>query len=214
MTIALRGIVDLFRKADCAADVHRRVLGFSISHDDRNARIYAHYPEINGEQTTFWRRTVREINIGDPASTWISHQFTLNTCQTFAPSLLARLKAVIDRLPDPVVHTSEPVGVDDLSVVSSQDDPSAPESQDDGSGKPRKPGGLQAELRNMVQSLQRQLEQQRRDTEQQRKDLLTQLDQQRKDSEQQRKDSEQQRIELMQIFKQQSEQIKELTRKS
>lgn len=247
MTIALRGIVDLFRKANRAADVHRRALGFSISHDDRTARIFAHYPEIDGEQTTFWRETIQEVNIGDKP--WISHQFTLNVCQIFAPRLLARLRTVIDQLPDPAIQAFEPVTIDNLSVMSSQEDSSAPDSQDEGLKKPRKPVGLNVELRNMIQNLQRQLEQQRSDAEQQRRDLLSQmerqLEQQRKDTEQQRrdaeqqrrdaeqqrrdteqqrrdlliqleqqrKDSEQQRIELMRILKEQSEQIKELTRK-
>ncbi|KAJ9616184.1 hypothetical protein H2204_014028 [Knufia peltigerae] len=218
MTVALRGIVDVFRKANRASEVHRRVLGYSISHDDRSVRIYAHYPEVQGENTLYYRETIKELNVGDKSGEyrWISYQFTLNVCQIFAPALLKRLTAVIDELPDPLTRTLEPANIDDLSVQSSQDDSSAPESQDEGFRKPQRGRGLNAEFRTMIQNLQRQLEQQRKDSEQQRKDakdrealLVAQLEQQRKDSEQQRKDSEQQRKELVQLLKQQSDQLKE-----
>ncbi|KIW36237.1 hypothetical protein, variant [Exophiala oligosperma] len=224
MTVALRGIVDVFRRANCASEVHRRALGYSISHDDRSVRIYAHYPEVQGENTLYYRETIKELNVGDKSGEyrWISYQFTLNVCQIFAPALLKRLTAVIDELPDPLTRTLEPANIDDLSVQSSQDDSSAPESQDEGFRKPQRGRGLNAEFRTMIQNLQRQLEQQRKDFEQQRKDseqqrkdakdretmLVTQLEQQRKDSEQQRKDSEQQRKELVQLLKQQSDQLK------
>ncbi|KAJ9611864.1 uncharacterized protein PV06_11220 [Exophiala oligosperma] len=193
MTVALRGIVDVFRKANRASEVHRRALGYSISHDDRSVRIYAHYPEVDGENTLYFRETIKELNVGDERGEhrWISHQFTLNVCQIFAPDLLRRLTAVIDELPDPITSTLEPANIDDLSVQSSQDDSSAPESQDEGFRKPQRGRGLNAEFRTMIQNLQRQLEQQR------------------KDSEQQRKDSEQQRKELVQLLRQQSDQIKQ-----
>jgi hypothetical protein len=52
MTIALRGMVELYRRAGHVMDIHRRILGFSISHDDKSVRIYGHYPEIDGEKTS------------------------------------------------------------------------------------------------------------------------------------------------------------------
>ncbi|KIW09745.1 hypothetical protein PV08_12029 [Exophiala spinifera] len=210
MTVALRGIVDVFRKANRASEVHRRALGYSISHDDRSVRIYAHYPEVEGDNTSYFRETIKELNIGDERGEhrWISHQFTLNVCQIFAPALLKRLTAVIDELPDPLTRTLEPASMDELSVQSSQDDSSAPESQDEGFRKPPRGRGLNAEFRTMIQNLQRQLEQQRKDAKDRETLLAAQLEQQRKDSEQQRKDSEQQRKELVQLLKQQSDQIK------
>lgn len=128
MTIALRGIVAVFRKADRASDVHRRALGFSISHDDQDARIYAHYPEVERENTLYFRDTIKVLNFGDEKGQhrWLCYQFTLNVCQIFAPALLKRLTAVIDELPDPLTRTLEPANIDDLSVQSSQEDSSAP----------------------------------------------------------------------------------------
>ncbi|KEF50809.1 uncharacterized protein A1O9_13139 [Exophiala aquamarina CBS 119918] len=208
MTIALRGIVDLYRKANRSSEVHRRALGFSISHDDNSARIYAHYPELDGDNTTYWCDRIKELNFGDGKGKekWKCHQFTLNVCQYFALPLLERLKTVIDQLPDPDdTQALEAIAtLDDISFLSSQDDTSAPEFQDESFRKPRRAGGLNPELRTMIQNLQRQLEQQRQDTEHQRKDaeqqraiLMAQLERQRQDTEYQRKDAEQQRAVLM-----------------
>jgi hypothetical protein len=58
MTVALRGIVDLFRKANRASEAHRRALGFSISHDDRSVRIHVHYPDIDSEKPTDYCETI------------------------------------------------------------------------------------------------------------------------------------------------------------
>lgn len=46
MTIATRARVELYHRAGRLADIHRRVSGFSISHDDKSVRIYAHYAEV------------------------------------------------------------------------------------------------------------------------------------------------------------------------
>ena len=239
MTIALRAIVDDYRKAGRSSDVHRRVLTYSISHDDNGVRIYAHYPEIDGDKITFWRDTLKEYGFGSDKGRekWTCYQFTLNVCEIFALPFIKRLKLVIDELPDPTVQPPDlATAFDDISVQASQDDTSAPESLDGNFKKPRTARGLNAELRNMIQSLQRQLEQQRQDSEQQRLVLVaqieqqkqdverrealltTQLEQQRKDMkdretvlttklEQQRKESEQQQKELMIILRQQGEQM-------
>jgi len=163
-TIALRGIVDLYREANRASEVHGRALAFSISPDDNRVRIYVHHPEINGDETTFWRETLKEFNFGNEQGKekWVCYQFTPNVCQIFALSLVERLKAVIDQLPDPIMQSLEPAAsYDEASVLGSQDDASALEIRDEGFRKPRKAGGLNAELPNMIQSLQRQLEQQK-----------------------------------------------------
>lgn len=67
---------------------------------------------------------------------------------------------------DPASQSFEPAAIlDDASILSSQDEPGVSGSQDDNSTKTRISGGLNAELRNMIQSLQRQLEQQRQHSE-------------------------------------------------
>ena len=202
MTIHMRGIVDLYRKINRPNDVHGRVLGFSISHDDNAERIHAYYPEINGDETTYWRETLGGFVFGNDSGKdkWTSYQFTLNVCQTFALPLVKCLKAVIDELSDPLPQSLELAAtLEDVSVQGSQDDLSVPESQD-------------SELRNMIQMLQRQVERQAEDADRQQREareretlLLTQLEQQQKTSEQQQK-----LIELMGMLKEQREEIKGL----
>lgn len=47
MCIALRAVVSLCQAAGCTEEVHRRILGFSISHDLGGLRIHGYYPEID-----------------------------------------------------------------------------------------------------------------------------------------------------------------------
>ncbi|OQU96262.1 hypothetical protein CLAIMM_02369 [Cladophialophora immunda] len=49
MSVALRGIVDLYRRANCVSEVHQRALGFLIFSDDSNAVVSVHYPEIDAQ---------------------------------------------------------------------------------------------------------------------------------------------------------------------
>jgi hypothetical protein len=44
MTLAVRGVVELFRLVKREKELDREILAFSISHDDRTVRIYGHYP--------------------------------------------------------------------------------------------------------------------------------------------------------------------------
>ncbi|KUJ12169.1 uncharacterized protein LY89DRAFT_700094 [Mollisia scopiformis] len=55
MTIAVRGIVELFRLVKRENKLHREILAFSLSHDHRTVKIYGHYPIINRSKTTFYR---------------------------------------------------------------------------------------------------------------------------------------------------------------
>jgi hypothetical protein len=44
MTLAVRGIVELFKLVGREKELHREILAFSISHNDESVRIYGHYP--------------------------------------------------------------------------------------------------------------------------------------------------------------------------
>jgi hypothetical protein len=48
MTIAVRGIVELYRLVKREKELHREIITLSISHDHRTVRIYGHYPVIDG----------------------------------------------------------------------------------------------------------------------------------------------------------------------
>jgi hypothetical protein len=62
ITIAVRGIVELFRLVKREKELHQKILAFSISHDHETVRIHGHYPVIDGNETTFYRHPIRKFD--------------------------------------------------------------------------------------------------------------------------------------------------------
>ena len=58
MTMAVGGIVELFKVVKREKELHREILNFSISHDHRKVRIYGHCPIIEGYETTLYRHPI------------------------------------------------------------------------------------------------------------------------------------------------------------
>jgi hypothetical protein len=101
MTLAVRAIVELFRLVGREMELHREILAFSISHDDRSARIYGHYPEIDGKDTRYYRHPIREFSFTalDGKEKWTAYRFTKNVYDTWIPSHFKRLCSAIDQIP-------------------------------------------------------------------------------------------------------------------
>ncbi|KAL8645586.1 MAG: hypothetical protein Q9210_006623, partial [Variospora velana] len=80
MTVAVRGVVKLYRIVRRAQELHRKILGFSISHDHRTVKIYSHYAEIDGPETTYYRHILEEFAIlgKDVTSAPSSRDITFN----------------------------------------------------------------------------------------------------------------------------------------
>jgi hypothetical protein len=229
MTIAVRGVVELFRKIGRPMDVHRRALGFSISYDENVVRLYAHYPEIDGDKTSFWRYTIEDFTLRhhDGENKWTCYTFTRNIYEKFVPVYLKVLQRAIDQLPDPLEASFESAitATDEESALSSQEIPSSQESE---FRKPRQTRGLNAELRTMIQNLQKQLEKQREESKQQlelqqkkaeqqlelqQKKAEQQLELQQKQAEKQREESKHQLDQLTLLLQQQSEQLNQLLKR-
>jgi hypothetical protein len=62
ITLAVRGVVKLFRLVKRKKELYREILAFSVSHDHRTVRIYSYYPVINRKRTTFYRHPIREFS--------------------------------------------------------------------------------------------------------------------------------------------------------
>ena len=101
MTLAVRGIVELFRLLNRERELHREILGFSISHDHRTVRIYGHYPIIDGVKTTFYRHPIHTFDFTalEGKEKWTAYKFTKNVYDIWMPSHLKRICSVIDDLP-------------------------------------------------------------------------------------------------------------------
>ncbi|KAH6665192.1 hypothetical protein B0J14DRAFT_620938 [Halenospora varia] len=94
MTIAVRGIVELFKLVKREKELYQEILAFSISYNHRTVRIYGHYPIIDGNKTTFYRHPIYTFDFTalDGREKWTAYKICL----------------VIDKLPP------------DLDIMSSQ----------------------------------------------------------------------------------------------
>jgi len=101
MTLAVRAIVELFRLIGREMELHREILAFSISHDNRTVRIYGHYPVIEGKETTFYRHPIHTFDFTalDGRERWTAYKFTKNVYHTWMPAHFKRMCSVIDKLP-------------------------------------------------------------------------------------------------------------------
>ena len=105
MTLAVRGVVELFRLVKREQELHREILAFSISHDNETVRIYGHYPEIEGKRTTFYRHPIDKFSFTrlDGKEKWTAYKFTKSVYDTRMPAHFKRLCSAIDAIP-PDIH--------------------------------------------------------------------------------------------------------------
>lgn len=61
MTLAVRGIVHLFRHVHREEELHHRVIAFSISHIDSFIKHHGHYAEKHGQNTKYYRHTIKSF---------------------------------------------------------------------------------------------------------------------------------------------------------
>lgn len=101
MTLAVRGVVEIFRLAKREKELDREILAFSISHNDREVRIYGHYPVINGKDISYHRYTIHAFDFAvfDGREKWTAYKFTKNVYDIWMPDHLRRLCSAIDQLP-------------------------------------------------------------------------------------------------------------------
>ncbi|KAL8830306.1 MAG: hypothetical protein Q9170_005789 [Blastenia crenularia] len=110
MTLALRGIVELFRLAGREKEVHRELLTFSISHDHRTVRLYGHYPVVDGLKTRIYRHAIRTFDITDldGKERWTTYNFT-RAVYDYSLTLLKNIRSVMNELPaDLNLQSSQP----------------------------------------------------------------------------------------------------------
>lgn len=101
MTVAVRGVVELYKAVNREQELHREILAFSVSHDHTAVRIYGHYALIEDKQTTFYRHTIRKFYFTDQdgKERWTAYKFTRNIYDIWMPTHLQRLHSAIDQIP-------------------------------------------------------------------------------------------------------------------
>jgi hypothetical protein len=101
MTLAVRGIVELFRAVKREDEVNRKILAFSLSHDHQSVRIYGHYPVITGKDTKYYRHPIRNFVFTelDGKEKWTAYRFTKNVYDTWMPKHFENICSAINELP-------------------------------------------------------------------------------------------------------------------
>ncbi|KAL8748256.1 MAG: hypothetical protein Q9184_007460, partial [Pyrenodesmia sp. 2 TL-2023] len=101
MSVAARGIVELFKTVKRHKELDRRLLTFSISHDHRSVRIYGHYPVIDGDEYTFYRYSIDDFSItaGGGRAKWLAYKFVKSVYDIHSTALLKDICSAIDDLP-------------------------------------------------------------------------------------------------------------------
>ena len=101
MTVAIRGVVELFRGVGREQEIDREILGFSLSHDHESVRIWGHYPVMNGTKATFWRHPIRSFYFTEQngKERWTAYTFTKNIYDIWMPIHFKRLSSAINDLP-------------------------------------------------------------------------------------------------------------------
>ncbi|KAK4137560.1 hypothetical protein BT67DRAFT_113382 [Trichocladium antarcticum] len=101
MTLAVRGIVELFRTVKREDEVSRKILAFSVSHDHRSVRIYGHYPVITGNDTKYYRHPIHTFDFTalDGKDKWTAYRFTKSVYDIWMPKHFENICAAIDQLP-------------------------------------------------------------------------------------------------------------------
>ena len=99
-TLAVRGVVELFRAVKREKQLHREILAFSISHDNSNVRIYGHYPLVEEDKTTYYRHPIHKFDFTalDGKEKWTAYRFTKNVYDQFMPMHLKRICSAVDEL--------------------------------------------------------------------------------------------------------------------
>ncbi|TAQ87685.1 hypothetical protein B7494_g3995 [Chlorociboria aeruginascens] len=125
MTMAVRGIVELYRLVKREKELHREILGFSISHDYSMVRIYGHYALIDGSKTILYRHPIKSFDFfsEEGRDKWTSYKFIKNVYDIWMPTHLKTICSAIDDLPPDVdfeVSQYSKLGKSELSYFSNQ----------------------------------------------------------------------------------------------
>jgi hypothetical protein len=94
-TIAVRAAVELLKLVGREKELHRKIVAFAISHDDKSVQLYAHYPFIDGDSVTIWRHTVDQYFLNSKTK-WRTWTFTKNVFDRFSTMHLKLICSAID----------------------------------------------------------------------------------------------------------------------
>jgi hypothetical protein len=106
---ALTGVVELFKLVKREKDLHRRILGFSVSYNSSMACVHAYYPIVTKKTSTsevkvsYHRREIRRVlwATGNDKDRWTIYHFILALYRDWVPKQHELLYSAINALPEP-----------------------------------------------------------------------------------------------------------------
>lgn len=101
--VAANAVLELYRLVSRQDELNRKILTYSISHDNEAVRMYGHYTLIKGEHIAWYRDPVDKLDFTrkDGKEKWIPYTFTRNVYDIFYPIHHERICSAIDQLPNP-----------------------------------------------------------------------------------------------------------------
>ncbi|KAL7924679.1 hypothetical protein ACQKWADRAFT_285659 [Trichoderma austrokoningii] len=102
MTLAVRGVVELFRLVKRESELHLQILAFSVSHDHEGVKIYGHYPVIDKAtaKLEYCRHLILKFYFTERngKDKWAAYQFTKNVYDLWMPEHFERICSAIDQI--------------------------------------------------------------------------------------------------------------------
>ena len=187
-SVAVKAILKLEQKADQYRENKQfesflgKILVYSISHDQKDARIYGHYALVEGEKWTYYRHYIERFDIIHKERDLLAvHNFARNVLTMYAPKLLKQLQKAIAAIPvsTPLPFSADTMNLGDDSQESSQQPLQSRNT--DGFLTPVVPASTQRLLKEHKEQKE-QLEQLRQQMEQQEKEYKEREDRQRKEN--------------------------------
>jgi hypothetical protein len=91
---------DQYRKNNQFESLLGKTLVYSISHDQKNTRLYGYYALVEGEKWTYYRHHIKNFDIlYNEIDLLALHNFARNVETVYGPQLLKRLQKAIAVLP-------------------------------------------------------------------------------------------------------------------
>jgi hypothetical protein len=219
-SIAVQAIVQLYRKISAIEEINRKILAFSVAHNNSEVKIFGHFASVGEESTKYFRHRVYVADVAADfaSSEWYkSYNVIRAIYDKFFPAHIQRIKSALSRLRARAVEsfTSE-LALEDNSQDSAASFTSSQEHET--FKRPALPSTRRAEQENerlrkqfteMLRSQELKDEQRNRDRQEQAALMERQMAQQKemmeRQMEQQREESREQKVTMERQMAQQKE---------
>ena len=129
-SVAANAVIELYRAVSRQEELHRKILTFSISHDNEAVRFYGHFALIAGrKEPLFYRHPIKKFDFTneDGKEKWTPSTFTQNLYHIYHPLHFKIVCDGIDQLPNPdIVFEDSFSQQSDLKFFEEDDSPPTP----------------------------------------------------------------------------------------